>query len=143
MDITDKIRKIEELIASTAHTGERSAAEYAKQRLLEKLTAQPVEYFVPASSPWKKKLFVALCQKHGLQTYRYKRQKYTTTMVRVSKPFMNEILAPEYAKYSKMFDDLAREIMEDLTAKIHRVREDDEVVIAGELPPAAEAEQFV
>ncbi len=54
MDIADKIRKIEALIAGTKSDGERQAAEFAKQRLQEKIVAQPHEYTVRVESPWKK-----------------------------------------------------------------------------------------
>jgi hypothetical protein len=134
MDIAEKIRKIEALIAGAKSDGERQAAEFAKQRLQDKIAAQPVEYTVRLDSPWKKKLFVAICNKHGLHTYRYMRQKYTTTMVRVSQPFMNSILWPEYNKYASILDKLTNEILTDLIAKIHFVKEEDESVIVGELP---------
>ena len=88
MDIADKIRKIEALIAGAKSDGERQAAEFAKQRLQEKIVAQPIEYTVRLESSWMKKLFIAICSKHGFRVYRYARQKYTTAMVRVSKPFM-------------------------------------------------------
>jgi spore coat protein CotF len=79
-----------------------------------------------------------VCNKHRLKTYRYMRQKYTTAMVRVSKPFMDQVLWPEFNKYSAMFDQLTQEIMNDLISKIHAVNEEDETVIAGELPLAQE-----
>ncbi|NGX37427.1 MAG: hypothetical protein K1000chlam2_00581 [Chlamydiae bacterium] len=134
MDLSNKIRKIEALISGTKSEGERQAAEFAKQRLEEKISAQPSEYSIRVNSPWKKRLFVAVCCKHGLHTYRYKGQKYTTTMTWVSKPFMDQILWPEFNKYAKIFDDLAEEIMNDLISKIHQVDE-EEVVISGKLPP--------
>jgi hypothetical protein len=139
MDLTDKIRKIEALIAGAKSLGERQAAEFAKQRLQEKIVSQPIEYTVSNNSPWKKKLFVAVCSKHELKTYRYRRQKYTTTMVRVSKPFMEQILWPEFKRYADTFDELASDIINDLIAKIHCVKEEDEVIIAGELPVPMEA----
>jgi hypothetical protein len=139
MNIADKIRKIEALIAGAKSDGERQAAEFAKQRLQEKVIAQPIEYTVRLESPWKKKLFIAICSKHGFQTYRYVRQKYTTTMVRVSKPFMDCVLWPEYHKYASILDKLTEEILTDLISKIHLVKEEDETVIAGELPLDAAA----
>lgn len=134
MDIADKIRKIEALIAGAKSDGERQAAEFAKQRLQDKIAAQPIEYTVRLDSRWKKKLFLAICSKHGLKTYRYMRQKYTTTMVLVAKPFMDLILWPEYHKYATILDKLTEEISTDLISKIHLVKEEDETVIAGELP---------
>jgi hypothetical protein len=139
MDLLDKIRKIEALIAGTKSAGERQAAELAKRRIQEKLTSHSVEYTVSLNSKWMKRLFVALCQKHGIKTYRYARQRHTTAMLKVSKPFMTEVLFPEFRKYSRMFEELADEIMHDLTSKIHQVNDEDEVIISGELPPPAEA----
>jgi len=138
MDIADKIRKIEALIVGAKSDGERQAAEFAKQRLQEKITAQPMEYAVRLRSRWEKKLFVAICNKHGLRTYRYMRQKYTTAMVRVAKPFMDLVLWPEYNKYVKILHKLTEEISTDLISKIHLVKEEDETIIAGELPMMSE-----
>src|SRR5688572_19492675 len=45
---------------------------------------------------WQRRLFAALCRRYGLEPYRYRRQRYTTVMVRVPKSFVNETLWPEY-----------------------------------------------
>jgi hypothetical protein len=132
MDIADKIRKIEALIAGAKSDGERQAAEFAKQRLQEKITVQPIEYTVRLHSRWEKKLFIAICKKHGLQTYRYARQKYTTAMIRIAEPIMNSVLWPEYKKYAGLLEGLVQDIVNDLIDQIHEVKE-DEMVIAGEL----------
>ncbi len=139
MDIADKIRKIEALIAGAKSDGERQAAEFAKQRLENKILAQPLEYTVRLDSRWKKRLFLAICGKHGLQTYRYARQKYTTTMVRVSKFFMDSVLWPEFNRHASILDKLTSEILDDLISKIHLVAEEDETIIAGELPASQQA----
>jgi hypothetical protein len=139
MDLADKISKIEALIAGTSSDGERKAAELAKQRLQEKTAAQPIEYSVRVDGLWKKKLFMAICQKYGLSTYRYSGQKRTTAMVRVSKSFMDQILWPEYNRHAQAFDEFALEIMSDLIAKIHQVNDNDEVEIAGVLPASTVA----
>lgn len=132
MDLTKKIEKIEALIAQGKTKGERQAAMFAKKRLLKKTELKTIEFAIRVDSHWKKKLFVAICRKHNLQTYRYRKQKHTTTMVQVNKLFMDEELWPEFKKYAKMFEELAKEIMEDLIGKIHSC-DDEEVVIAGEL----------
>lgn len=137
MDLADKIRKIEALITSASSDGERRAAELAKQRLEERRASELVEYRVRTDGRWKKKLFMALCQKYGFSTYRYAGQKRTTSMVRVSKPFMDQILWPEYNKYAVVFDELTFEILEGLIAKIHRINDSDEVEVAGALTHSA------
>jgi hypothetical protein len=139
MDWHAKIKKIEALIAGAKSEGERKAAALAKNRILERVkeevAAQPTEYTVPLGNYWKKKLFVALCNKHQLRTYRYKRQKYTTAMIRANPNFVNNVLWPEFKKYSSLLEELVEDIISDLIAQIHDVKE-DEIVIAGELPLA-------
>jgi hypothetical protein len=95
--------------------------------------SKPIEYTVPLGNQWKKKLFVALCNKHQIRTYRYKRQKYTTTMLRANPAVVENILWPEFNKYSAMLEELVGDIVNDLISQIHDVKE-DEIVIAGELP---------
>lgn len=138
MDIADKIRKVEALLARAATEGEKQAAALARQRLFQKVIQSPLEYSVKVDSHWKKRLFMAVCAKHKVQTYRYKGQKYTTTMLRVTKDFMDTILWPDFNQYAKAFDELASDIMNDLIAKIHAIKEEDEVVIVGELSSARE-----
>ncbi len=136
MDLQDKIKKIEALIASSKSDGEKQAAALAKSRLLERHhveVSKPIEYTVPLGNLWKKKLFVALCNKHQIRTYRYKRQKYTTTMLRAYPSVVENILWPEFNRYSVMLEELVQEIVNDLISKIHDVKE-DEIVISGELP---------
>lgn len=136
MSFLDKLAKIEALIQRAASEGERQAAQGAKERVLNKIcldqSNQPIEYRVSLASPWEKRLFVALCQKHGFQTYRYQRQKYTTARLRISKNMMEELLWPDYLRYSKMLGEVVEEIMKDLINKIHHVNE-EEVLIAGEI----------
>jgi hypothetical protein len=136
MDLADKIRKVEALLARAATEGERQAAFLARQRLLQKVDQLPVEYTVTNGSHWKKRLFVAICAKHNLHTYRYKGQKHTTTMVRVTKGFMDLVLWPEFKQYAEAFDELAQDILHDLITKIHKVNDEDEVVVAGEITTA-------
>ncbi len=136
MDLADKIRKVEALLARAGSEGERQAAAFAKQRLLQKIVQAPIEYTIKVDSHWKKRLFMAVCGKHKVHTYRYKGQKNTTTMVRVTKDFMDTVLWPEFKQYAKAFDELANDIMHDLISKIHEVKEEDEVVVSGELSMA-------
>lgn len=139
MDLLSKIQKIEALIASSKSDGERQAAALAKGRLLERrqqdAAAQPIEYRVSLGNHWKKKLFVALCNKHQIGTYRYKGQKYTTVRLRVAKDFVDDVLWPEFQKYADLLENLVQDIVTNLIDQIHEVKE-DEIEITGELAEA-------
>ncbi len=135
MNLEEKLRKIEALLNSTSSPGEKHAAELAIKRLMEKnLQQRQIEFTITADCHWKKRLFIAVCKKHHVAPYRYAKQRYTTTVVRVTEPFMKQVLWPEFKKYASIFESFAEEIMSDLIAKIHQVDDSDDVVIAGELP---------
>lgn len=110
----DKIAKLEALIARTSSEGEREAARLAKERLLEKQQQVPVEYRISHHNLWKKKLFLALCQKYELVAYRYKGQKHTTSMVKSPPALMENYLWPEYKRYSSLLENLVQDILDDL-----------------------------
>lgn len=134
--VLDKLSKIEALIQRASSEGERQAAQHAKERVLSKIAERqsniPIEYKISLDSPWKKRLFIAICSKHGYQTYRYSRQKRTTAHVRITKSMMEEVLWPEFLQYAKILEELVEEILKDLTDKIYRVK-DEEIEIAGEI----------
>jgi hypothetical protein len=136
MSFLDKLAKIEALIERASSEGEKQAAQLAKERVLNRISSdhsnQPIEYRVSLSSPWEKRLFIALCCKHGFQTYRYPKQKHTTARLRISKTMMDEVLWPDYQRYSKMLGELVEEIMKEVIAKIHQTHE-EEVINAGEI----------
>jgi hypothetical protein len=134
MSFLDKLAKIEALIQRASSEGERHAAQLAKERVLHKVyldqSNQPIEYRVSLESHWEKRLFVAICGKHGFQTYRYQRQKYTTARLKISKAMMDEVLWPDYLRYSKMLSELVEEIMKDIINKIYKI-EEEEILVAG------------
>jgi hypothetical protein len=131
-DIYEKLKKIERLIQQTSSEGERYAAEQAKNRIQERVNDEPIEYTVSSRSQWEKKLLLAVCNKYGFKTYRYHRQKYTTTMVRVSKPIMDTIIWPEFQRYSRLLSEMVTEITDNLIDKIYH-GEQEETVVSGKL----------
>lgn len=131
MDIFEKIRKIEALIERPGSEGELQAALLAKERLEGIGQTKAIEYTVSMRNMWHKKLFTAICRKHKLDVYRYHKQKYTTAMVKVSKQFMDEVLWPEYEKFSVVLEELVEEVTSDVISKIHN--DGSEIVIEGEL----------
>ena len=136
MDLLDKLQKIQSLIDRASSDGERQAAELAKQRLHDRLhedrNARPIEYKVSSHSKWEKKLFTAVCKKNGFTPYRYSRQKYTTTMVRVSKSVMDDVLWPQYTKYTDLLREMVDTIALDLIDKIY-TDDKEETIITGEI----------
>ena len=135
-DLLERIKKIEALINGATTSGEKNAALFAKDRLLKKQITTEVserleEYRLYTSDNWHKKLLLAICRKHGIQPYRYKRQKYTTVMVNINSDFLNDVLWPEYLEYSKHLEKLVEEITDDLIGKIHK--HEDENIVHGRL----------
>ena len=78
-----------------------------------------------------KKLLVAICRKHGVRPYRYKRQKYTTVMVNINEQFLEDVLWKEYLEYSKHLEELVEEITNNIIRKIHEDGKED--IIHGKL----------
>ena len=136
MSILNKIAKIEALIERAGSEGERVAALLAKDRILAKMARDkehlPVEYKFSFGSQWQKRLFKALCDKHGFESYRYYRERYTTSHVKISKAIVDGVLWPEYLRWSNVLQELVEEVMQDIIGKIHR-SDTEETVIQGEL----------
>ncbi|PIV60109.1 MAG: hypothetical protein COS14_05225 [Bacteroidetes bacterium CG02_land_8_20_14_3_00_31_25] len=135
--ILEKIKKIEALISGATTDGEKIAAIFAKQRILDKYpeletNRQQTEWTLHTPDTWHKKLLMALCRKYEIKPYRYARQKYTTVMVKINEDFLNKVLWPEYLEYSKHLEQLIKEITNDLINKIHRP-ENEEVIIQSKL----------
>ena len=110
MSYLDKLAKVEALLQRASSEGERQAAEFAKERILARIsdlhTNRAIEYKISLDSPWKKRLFVTLCAKHGYKTYRYARQKRATTHLMIAKNMMEEVLWPEFCGMPKSWRSL-------------------------------------
>jgi len=101
--LREQLRKISALHEGATTPGERSAAAAAMDRVRRAISAfaQPEpfsEYKIKLPDLWHRELFCALCKRHGLDTFRYKRQRLTTVVVRVPKTFMNRTLWPQYTR---------------------------------------------
>ena len=99
--LREKLRKISALFEGATTPGERSAAAAAMDRIKKGLKTTPaseplVEFQFTLPDRWQRRLFSALCRRHGLEPYRYKRQRYTTVMVRMPRSFADTTLWPEY-----------------------------------------------
>jgi hypothetical protein len=116
-----KLRRIEALFARPGSDGERVAAERARERIqgrLRELAAEepPVEFRFSLSDQWSRHLFVALLRRYGITPYRYRGQRRTTVMARLSRSFVNETLWPEFLELqqtlSAYFDALTDRVIE-------------------------------
>ena len=118
MSHSDKLAKIEELIRQASSEGERQTAQFAKDRLVTRIFTEeqdkPIEYKISLESPWETRLFLAVCGKHKFKTYRYPRQKYTTTCLKISKAAMDDILWPDFLQHAHIL----RELIEDITKEV-------------------------
>lgn len=99
--LIDRLRKIEALFARPGSAGERAAAESARDRIRERLrllerSEKPIEYKFTLSDSWHKALFLALLRRYDLKPYRYRGQRRTTVMVKVTRTFADEVLWPQY-----------------------------------------------
>ena len=117
--LIEKLRLVEALFAGASTAGEKSAAESAKQRILDRLSlweqeAPPVEYKFSLGDPWSRKVFVALLRRYGIKPYRYARQRRTTVMATTSKRFVEETLRPEFLEISETL----RRYLDDVTDRV-------------------------
>jgi len=135
-----RLRKIEALFAGTSSSGERAAAEEALQRIRRRLEEArreeaPLEMKFTFPDQWARRLFVALCRRYELKPYRYRRQRYTTVVLRVPRGFAQDILWPE-------FQELHRALNEYLASATERIIRDAVHGDAGEAPEVDDPHQL-
>jgi len=119
--LREKLRKISALFHGATTTGERDAAAAAMERVKKGFSTtphaeQPIEFKFSLPDRWQRRLFSSLCRRHGLEPYRYKRQRHTTVMVRVTRSFVEKTLWPEYRELRAALNDY----LNDATERIIR-----------------------
>ncbi len=136
--LLEKLRKIEALHAGTNVDGEREAARRAAERIRARLAElrgrehdDDLYYSLP--DPWKRKLFVALCRRYGLNPYRERGRRYSTVIVRAPKEFQHGTLWPEFLALSEELDTHLNE----LTDRVIREAINEDVSEATEQAPKA------
>jgi hypothetical protein len=141
--LVEKLRRIEALFARAGSEGERLAAERARERIkarLEQLAGEepPVEFRFTLTDQWSRHLFVALMRRYGIQPYRYRGQRRTTVMARLSRSFVNDTLWPAFQELQSTlaayFDALTDRVIEQaLEVKAGEAEEQQQA--APQLPP--------
>jgi hypothetical protein len=136
--LLEKLRKIEALHAGTNVDGEREAARRAAERIRARLAelraSEPdtqLAYSLP--DPWKRKLFVALCRRYGLQPFRDPGRRSSTVQLRAPKAFHERTLWPEYLA---LCDELHAHL-DELTTRVIREAIDEDVSEPAEQAPKA------
>jgi hypothetical protein len=134
--LLEKLRAVEALFAGATTDGERAAAAEARTRIQLRLrdlevSDPPVEYRFTLGDGWSRKLFIALCRRYGLQPYRYRGQRRTTLMVKVSRGFVKDTLWPEYEQLA----DVLRRHLDAVTDRIIAAAIHEDVSDTGETEP--------
>jgi hypothetical protein len=134
-ELREKLRKISALFEGATTAGERNAAAAAIARVKQALgalqqTERPIEMQFSLPDQWQRRLFAALCRRYGLQPFRYKRQRYTTLMVRVPRSFVDRTLWPEYMELKTALDEYLNQATE-------RIIREEVYGDAGEAPERA------
>ena len=138
-ELIAKLLRVEALFAGTNYEGEKSAAQNALNRIKQRINRirefdPPIEYKFSMPDMWSRRLFVSLCRRYDIDTYRYIGQKYTTVMALISKSFVKETLWPEFQE----LDNILRSYIEDVTNRviketIHKDNSDVEIRQGGRL----------
>jgi hypothetical protein len=115
--LRERLRKIQALFEGATTLGERDAAAAAIERIRKALgttaqTEKPAEFQFSIQDPWQRRLFMALCRRYGLEPFRYKRQRFTTVVVRGPAPFIDQTLWPEYQELRDALDNYLNEATE-------------------------------
>ena len=147
--LIEKLRLVEALFAGAATEGEKAAATGAKQRILERLRlwereVPPVEYKFSLGDTWSRKVFVALLRRYGIRPYRYRRQRHTTVMARVSHRFVDETLWPEFREISETLRIYLADVTDRVISQvIHQDSSEADVVESAQKLLHAADDRFV
>jgi len=121
--LIDKLQLIEALFAGATTKGEKVAAERARERIKKRLQQlekedPPIEYRFSMADMWSRKVFVALLRRYDIKPYRYRRQRYTTVMARVTERFVDETLWPEFQEISKVLEAYLTDITDRVISQV-------------------------
>ena len=116
-ELREKLRKISALFEGATTSGERVAAAAAIERVRQALAAlqqteQPIEMQFSVPDRWQRRLFVALCRRYGIEPFRYRRQRYSTVVVRAPRTFIDRTLWPEFCGIKEALDEYLNEATE-------------------------------
>ena len=137
-ELIQRLRRVENLFAGAATSGEREAAANASDRIGRRLKelehSDPAEeYKFCLTDRWSRRLFLALLRRYGIRPYRFSGQRHTTVMAKVSESFVQETLWPEFQE----LDKILHSYLEETTERVIREglnSDSSEAEVRGELP---------
>ncbi|MHB0958351.1 MAG: hypothetical protein ACYC0X_17660 [Pirellulaceae bacterium] len=108
--LLERLRRVEALHARTDVDGERVAAAHAMQAILAQLARceqqdPAVEHKFTMHDSWSRRLFTALLRRYSIVPFRYRGQRYTTVMAKVSRSFVKTTLWPEFVELDKILTE--------------------------------------
>ena len=123
-ELRTKLARVEALFRRAGSPGERAAAGAAMDRLQGRLgasgakPAEPeVELQFSLPDAWSVSLFVAVCRKHGVRPYRYRRQRRTSVVVRARERDFNRVVWPEYSRLQNELESYFEDVTDHLIGR--------------------------
>lgn len=120
-----KLAKVEALFRRAGSPGERAAAGAAIERLQGRLGASDskhpepeVELQFSLPDTWSVSLFVAVCRKHGVRPYRYRRQRRTSVVVHTVERHFNRVVWPEYSRLQTELESYFEDVTDHLITRV-------------------------
>lgn len=131
-----RLAKLEALFSRAGTEGERDAAAAAIERLWDRYAdagpGRELQFSMP--DRWAVRLFVAVCRKHGVEPYRYPRQRRTTVMVNAPEALVDEAIWPEFTALQRELVEYFEETVDHLISTAMRSDGDDSNLEAKLLP---------
>lgn len=123
-ELRAKLAKVEALFRRAGSPGEQAAAGAAMDRLQERLGVSEskrepeVELQFSLPDTWSVSLFVAVCRKHGVRPYRYRRQRRTSVVVRAREREFNRVVWPEYSRLQTELESYFEDVTDHLISRV-------------------------
>ena len=135
--LIEKLLRIEALFARAGTDGEKAAAAGAAERIRRRLEEvakldPPIEYRFTVADGWSRKLLLALLRRYGVEPYRYRNQRRTTVMARVSRQFVEETLWPEFEEFGRVLQAHLAEVTDRIIGQaVSPESQDEEIRVDG------------
>ncbi|MDZ4753083.1 MAG: hypothetical protein SGJ11_01130 [Phycisphaerae bacterium] len=149
LSLLERLRKIQALYDAPGTPGEQAAAAAAAERLRERVrdvtsasrpsatSEREIEFRVSLEDAWSRKLFLAIARHHRAAPFRYRGQRRTTVMVKVTETHFYNTIIPHF----HAAEDVLREHFDKITAQVIKdcLHESDDEAVEKPQPKAISA----